>query len=50
MAVGIHGQWIYVDPPSGVVIAKQSSQALPVDESTDRAVMAMFATICGVIA
>jgi CubicO group peptidase (beta-lactamase class C family) len=46
LAVGIHGQWIYVDPPSGVVIVKQSSQPLPVDEAADRAVLAMFATIC----
>ncbi len=35
-ALGIHGQWIYVDPPSGVVIAKQSSQPQPIDDALDR--------------
>ena len=45
IACGIHGQWIYVDPPSGVVIARQSSQPLPVDEAIDRRTMAMFETI-----
>lgn len=45
MAVGIHGQWIYVDPPSGVVIAKQSSQPLPVDDATDKRVIAAFDAI-----
>jgi len=35
-ALGIHGQWIYVDPPAAVVIAKQSSQPAPVDDAMDR--------------
>jgi CubicO group peptidase (beta-lactamase class C family) len=45
IACGIHGQWIYIDPPSGVVIARQSSQPLPVDEAIDRWTMAMFEII-----
>ena len=45
IACGIHGQWIYVDPPSGVVVVKQSSQPLPVDEAIDRRTMAMFESI-----
>ncbi|MFO1089145.1 MAG: serine hydrolase [Hyphomicrobiales bacterium] len=45
LAVGIHGQWIYVDPPSGVVIAKQSSQPMPVDEAIDRKTIEMFSAI-----
>ena len=35
MAIGIHGQWIYVDRAAGVVIAKQSSQPLPADDPAD---------------
>ncbi|MCF6098684.1 serine hydrolase domain-containing protein [Mesorhizobium muleiense] len=30
--IGIHGQWLYVDPKAEVVIAKMSSQPEPVDE------------------
>jgi CubicO group peptidase (beta-lactamase class C family) len=35
MGVGIHGQWLYIDPEAEVVIAKQSSQPLPVDQPMD---------------
>ena len=35
-AIGIHGQWIYVDPIAEVVIVKVSSQPLAVDEYMDR--------------
>ena len=34
-AIGIHGQWIYVEPARGVVIVKFSSQPLPLDEALD---------------
>jgi CubicO group peptidase (beta-lactamase class C family) len=33
--IGIHGQWLYVDPAAEMVIAKQSSQPLPVDWDMD---------------
>ena len=36
--IGIHGQWLYVDPEREVVIVKMSSQALPVDDALDRRV------------
>jgi len=45
LAIGIHGQWIYVDPAAGVTIAKQSSQPLPVDDATDRLLLAAFDAI-----
>jgi CubicO group peptidase (beta-lactamase class C family) len=35
MGVGIHGQWLYIDPKAEMVIAKQSSQPLPVDQPMD---------------
>ncbi len=44
-AIGIHGQWIYVDPAAEVVIAKQSSQPLPVDEPMDFLLLAGFDAI-----
>ncbi len=34
--IGIHGQWLYVDPRAEVVIAKLSCQPLPVDDPLDR--------------
>lgn len=45
VAIGIHGQWIYVDPAAGVTIAKQSSQPLAADDPTDRLLLAGFAAI-----
>lgn len=44
-ALGIHGQWIYVDPPSGVVIVKQSSQPQPIDDAMDRLHLSGFDAI-----
>jgi CubicO group peptidase (beta-lactamase class C family) len=48
-AIGIHGQWIYVDPAAEVVIAKLSSQPLPVQELTDRLLLAAFDAIAGAL-
>ena len=45
IAIGIHGQWIYVDPRAAVVIVKLSSQHLPVDEPMDDLVLAAFRAI-----
>jgi CubicO group peptidase (beta-lactamase class C family) len=39
-AVGIHGQWIFIDRRSETVIVKVSSQPLPVDEPLDRMILA----------
>lgn len=44
-AIGIHGQWIHVDRKAAVVIAKQSSQPLPIDDALDRLNLAAFAAI-----
>ncbi len=40
--IGIHGQWLYVDPKAEVVIAKMSSQPEPVDEPLDLDMTAFF--------
>ncbi|WP_042338521.1 serine hydrolase domain-containing protein [Paraburkholderia ferrariae] len=45
MAIGIHGQWIYIDPASGVVIVRLSSQPLPVDDAADAAALAAYRAI-----
>lgn len=49
-AIGIHGQWIYVDPAAEVVVAKQSSQPLPVDEPMDLLLLAGFDAIARALA
>ncbi|MBN9251891.1 MAG: serine hydrolase [Mesorhizobium sp.] len=33
--IGIHGQWLYVDPSTGTVIVKMSSQPEPIDDPLD---------------
>jgi CubicO group peptidase (beta-lactamase class C family) len=35
-AIGIHGQWIYIDPAAETVIVRVSSQPLPMDLDFDR--------------
>ncbi len=39
-AIGIHGQWIWIDPKTSVVIAKLSSQPLPADDALDHLTIA----------
>ena len=46
-AVGIHGQWIYIDRKGETVIVKVSSQPLPVDEGMDRHILAGLKAIAG---
>lgn len=43
--IGIHGQWVYVDPKAKVVIAKQSSQPGAIEEATDALLLAAFDAI-----
>ncbi len=45
LAIGIHGQWLYVDPARQVVIVKQASQPLASEPATDQASMAAFEAI-----
>ena len=44
-AIGIHGQWIYIDPAAEMVIAKLSSQPLPLEDATDHLLLAAFDAI-----
>ena len=41
-AIGIHGQWLYVDPTAEVVIVRFASQPVPVDDPLDLDVLALF--------
>jgi CubicO group peptidase (beta-lactamase class C family) len=44
-AIGIHGQWIYVDLEAGMVAVKQSSQPIPADDAMDHQTLALFRAI-----
>lgn len=50
LAIGIHGQWLYVDPAREVVIVKQASQPLASEPATDQASMAAFDAIAAALA
>ncbi|MBN9243784.1 MAG: serine hydrolase [Mesorhizobium sp.] len=43
--IGIHGQWLFVEPKSEVVIVKMSSQPEPVDDPLDLDCVAFFRQI-----
>jgi len=43
VALGIHGQWLYLNPATEVVIAKLSSQPEPVDDDLDLNTLRLFA-------
>lgn len=40
--IGIHGQWLYVNPTAEVVIAKMSSQPVPVNDPLDVEIVAFL--------
>ncbi len=44
-AIGIHGQWLYVDPKKEIVIVRMSSQPAPDDEELDSKIVEIFALI-----
>lgn len=44
-AIGIHGQWIYVDRAAGMTAVKQSSQPIPADDAMDHLTLALFRAI-----
>lgn len=45
-AIGIHGQWIWVDRRSGSVAVKLSSQEMPSDLALDHAIIAALRRVC----
>ena len=48
-AIGIHGQWLYVDPKSEVVIAKMSSQPEPVEDALDMEIVAFLRQVSAMV-
>ncbi len=48
-AIGIHGQWLWVDPAANMVIVKFSSQPEPVDDPIDHQCLALFAAVAALI-
>jgi CubicO group peptidase (beta-lactamase class C family) len=44
-ALGIHGQWLYVNPAAEMVIAKFSSQPVPVDDAFKHLNLGLFAAL-----
>lgn len=47
--IGIHGQWLYVDPSSETVIVKMSSQNEPVNDPLDLAIVAFLQALSGMV-
>lgn len=45
--IGIHGQWLVIDPASETVVVKMGSQSLPVDEALDSDNLAFFEWVFG---
>jgi CubicO group peptidase (beta-lactamase class C family) len=48
-AIGIHGQWIYVNPAAEVTAVKFSSQPDPVNDAMDVETIAAFEAIAGAV-
>ena len=49
MAIGIHGQWLYVDPASEVTIVRLSSQHEPVDDPLDQQALRFYQAIAAMV-
>lgn len=46
-AIGIHGQWLWIDPPGRVVIARTSSRPAPSDDAANAREIEMMEQIAG---
>jgi CubicO group peptidase (beta-lactamase class C family) len=49
MAIGIHGQWLYVDPAREVTIVRLSSQHQPVDDPLDQQALRFYQAIAAML-
>jgi len=47
--IGIHGQWLYVNPKTEVVIAKMSSQPEPVDDKLDQDIVTFLDALSRIV-
>lgn len=44
-AIGIHGQWLWIDPASETVTVRLASEPVPVDDDVDHAVIKMLMAV-----
>lgn len=44
-ALGIHGQWLWIDPKTETVIARQSAESDPINDQMDQAVAAVMQAV-----
>jgi CubicO group peptidase (beta-lactamase class C family) len=44
-AIGIHGQWLFVDPSRAVTIARFASEPQPTDAAVDQETLAFFQAV-----
>lgn len=47
--IGIHGQWLYVNPATETVVVKMSSQPLPVDDALDKQALGLFTAVSAMV-
>lgn len=45
--IGIHGQWLWIDPASETVIVRLSAEPLPSDEALDHVIIEMLRAVAG---
>lgn len=48
-AIGIHGQWIHINPRRGTVVVRLASQALPLDDALDRQTLGVLAALAAAV-
>ena len=48
-AIGIHGQWLYIDPSAEIVIAKFSSQPVPSSDELKFLNLCLFDAISSIV-
>lgn len=44
-AIGIHGQWLWIDPATETVVVRLASEPLPVNDDLDHAIIKMLAAV-----
>ncbi|WP_117191552.1 serine hydrolase domain-containing protein [Rhizobium terrae] len=44
-AIGIHGQWLWIDPKTETVIVRLASEPVPVNDDLDHAIIKMLAAV-----
>lgn len=45
-AIGIHGQWLWIDPRSETVVVRQSSENDPINDAMDQVTIGVLKAVC----